>query len=286
MLALLRLPFGTWTNTLVSVAIVSALPLLVTLLMASREAALRRWLPQLTAFGSGTVLAAALGHLIPESLRMGQRPLEVAGGVIAGFAAFALIERALARHDHAHAHGVALGAPSAHDSQSSEAECVHLHPTPASQPSMRTSRALAPMAFFGDAVHNFVDGALIAAGFLAEPSGGVMTLLAVGLHELPREVGTFSLFVHSGIRPMRAVVYNLVTAGVAMVGAAVTLVVGHRMTTLTGLVLPFAAGTYLYVAQAVGRSALHDRHGDPTHWGRLAWIAAGVLLVLAFAIES
>ncbi|MBL0169633.1 MAG: ZIP family metal transporter [Gemmatimonadaceae bacterium] len=284
MLTLLRLPFGTWTSTFLSVALVSGLPLLVTLLMARQEALLRRWLPHMTAFGSGTVFAAAVGHLIPESLRMGQSWLAVATGVVAGYAAFALIERALAGHDHAHAHGVPLGAPSAHDSEASEAECVHLHPTPISHPAVHASRALAPMAFFGDAVHNFVDGALIAAGFLAEPTVGILTLIAVGLHELPREVGTFALFVHGGIRPMRAVMYNLITAGVAMVGAGLTLLIGHRMANLTTLLLPFAAGTYLYIAQVVGRSALHDRHDDPTHWGRLAWSGVGAALVLALAI--
>ena len=62
-----------------------------------------------------------------------------------------------------------------------------------------------------------------------------------------------------------------------------TLLIGHRMANLTTLLLPFAAGTYLYIAQAVGRSALRDRRDDPTHWGRLGWSAAGLVLVLAFA---
>ncbi len=271
---------------MLAVVAVSTLPLLVTLIMARREALLRRWLPQLTAFGAGTVFGAAVGHLIPEALRIGQSPATVTAGVLAGVAVFWLIERALARHDHAHAHGVPLGAPSAHESDRSEAECVHLHPTPAASHaahSTHSARALAPMAFVGDALHNFVDGALIAAGFLTEPSIGLLTLVAVGLHELPREVGTFSLFVHGGIRPMRAVLYNVVTALVAMIGAAITLLVGHRFATLTMLLLPFAAGTYLYIAQVVGRSALHDRHEDPAHWPRLAWSAAGAVLVLAFA---
>ena len=284
MLALLRQPLGTWTSAFLAVALVSGIPLLVTLVMARQEALLRRFLPHLTAFGSGTVFAAAVGHLIPESLRMGQSRLGVTIGVAIGFIVFALIERALAGHDHAHAHGVPLGAPSAHDSEASEADCVHFHPTPISSPSMRASRALAPMAFFGDAVHNFVDGALIASGFLVEPSVGVLTLIAVGLHELPREVGTFALFVHGGIRPMRAVIYNLVTGGVAMGGAALTLIVGQRVASLTTLLLPFAAGTYLYIAQVVGRSALHDGHNDPAHWGRLGWGVAGAVLVLGLAL--
>jgi zinc and cadmium transporter len=280
MFSTLQLPFGTWTSTLLAVSLVSALPLLVTLLMARQEVLLRRWLPQLTAFGAGAVLGAAVGHLIPEALQMGQSPATVAVGVLAGLVTFWAIERALAGHDHAHAHGVPLGAPSAHESDDSEAACVHLHPTPAGSRAAHASRALAPMAFVGDALHNFIDGALIAAGFLAEPSVGVLTLIAVGLHELPREVGTFSLFVHGGIRPMRAVMYNVITAVIAMVGASVTLVIGARFAALTMLLVPFAAGTYLYIAQAVGRAALHDTHRDAAHWARLAWSAAGTVLML------
>ncbi len=280
MFSTFRFPFGTWTATLLAVSLVSALPLLVTLLMARQEALLKRWLPQLTAFGAGAVLGAALGHLIPEALKMGQSPATVAMGVVAGLVTFWAIERALAGHDHAHAHGVPLGAPSAHESDDSEASCVHLHPTPAGGQAAHASRALAPMAFIGDALHNFIDGSLIAAGFLADPSVGVLTLIAVGLHELPREVGTFSLFVHGGIRPMRAVLYNVITAVIAMVGASVTLVIGARFAALTMLLVPFAAGTYLYIAQAVGRAALHDSHRDAAHWARLAWTAAGTVLML------
>ena len=282
--AFLRPPFGIWTNTLIAVAVVSGIPLLVTLFMASQEAALRRWLPHLTAFGAGAVFGAAVAHLIPESIRSGQPPLAVATGLIVGYLVFALIERALASHDHAHAHGIALGAPSAHDSDTSEAECVHVHPTPSTVTPAARAKSLAPMAFLGDALHNFVDGSLIAAGFLADPSIGILTVIAVGLHELPREVGTFGLFVHGGIRPMRAVLYNLVTAGIAMLAASITLLVGQRLATLTTLLLPVAAGTYLYIALVVGKSALHDRHHDPAHWARLGWSAVGAAIMIAFAL--
>jgi len=139
------------------------------------------------------------------------------------------------------------------------------------------------MAFLGDALHNFVDGSLIAAGFLADPSIGLLTMVAVGLHELPREVGTFGMFVHGGIRPMRAVLYNLATAGFAMIAASITLLAGLRMASLTTLLLPVAAGTYLYIAHVVGRAALHDRHHDPAHWARLAWSVAGAAIMVGVA---
>ena len=269
-----------WSASLTSVAVVSGLPLLVSLLLARQETLLRRVLPQLTAFGAGAVFGAAVGHLIPESLQAGQSVLSVSAGVIAGYLLFWLIELLLARHDHAHAHGIALGAPSAHKSDSSEAECVHLKPTPAHSASVARSRALVPMTFFGDAAHNLVDGVLIAAGFLTNPSVGMLTLIAVSLHELPRELGTFSLFVHSGIRPMRAVGYNLLTGIVAMIGATITLVIGTRVAELVVYLLPVAAGTYLYIAQVVGRASLHDRHREPAHWWRLGWAGLGAAVMV------
>lgn len=276
-------PASPWSGSLAAVAAVSVLPLLVTLVMAQREALLRRMLPGLSAFGAGAVFAAAVGHIIPESLKAGQSVPVVAACVVGGYALFWAMERLLAEHDHAHAHGVALGAPSAHDTDTSEAACVHLHPTPAGVASHSASRALVPMTFIGDAVHNLVDGMLIAAGFMAGTSVGVLTLMAVALHELPRELGTFGLFVHGGIRPMRAVAYNLLTAVVAMAGAAATLIVGTRITAVAAYLLPVAAGTYLYIAATVGRAALHDRQRETAHWARLAWSGLGVALTLGSA---
>lgn len=277
-------PLSPWSGSLAAVAVVSGVPLLVTLVMARREELIRRVLPQLTAFGAGAVFAAAVGHIIPEALRGGQSGFMVALLVAGGYGLFWAIERVLAGHDHAHAHGVALGAPSAHESDSSEAACVHLHPTPHSAPSVSAARALVPMTFLGDALHNLVDGMLIAAGFLTGTSVGILTLMAVALHELPREIGTFSLFVHGGIRPMRAVAYNLLTAVIAMAGAAITLVAGTRVTSLSGYLLPIAAGTYLYIAHIVGRASLHDRHTDPIHWQRLGWSGLGVAVSLGSAL--
>jgi zinc and cadmium transporter len=267
---------GPWTGSLLAVALISALPLAVTYAMARRESSVRLHLPQLTLFGAGAIFGAAVLHIIPESIEATGALWQVAVAVVAGYLIFWLIERALAGHDHAHAHGVPLGAPSAHKDDISEAECRHLHP-----PHTPTNgiKALVPMTLAGDALHNIVDGMLIAAGFLATPQIGLLTLLAVALHELPREVGTFSLFVHGGIKPMRAVGYNLITAILAMIGASATLLIGTRVSEISTWLLPIAAGTYLYIAIAVGRSSLHDRHTGPAHMTRLGWGATGFALM-------
>lgn len=268
-----------WTGAFLSVVVVSALPLAVTYALARRETAVLHHLPKLSLFGAGVVLGAAVAHIIPEALRNSDNKWLVAGLIVLGYVAFWLVEKALAGHDHAHAHGVPLGAPSAHHDATSASECKHLHPTPSS-----SRRAIVPMAFAGDATHNVVDGMLIAAGFLTDTGIGFLTLLAVGLHELPREVGTFGLFVQGGIKPMRAVAYNLVTALLALVGAAVTLTLGSQVTAVATWLLPVAAGTYLYIAQAVGKASLHDTEFDPRHWPRLGWAAAGLALMVFTAL--
>ena len=270
-----------WLSSYLAIVVVSGLPLIVAFVLARQAKALALWLPQLTALGAGAVFGAAIAHLIPEALGRGQSALHVTLGTLVGFAVFAVVERLLAGHDHAHAHGVPLGAPSAHHPGSDEADCVHLHQTPRDMPSVRSAKALAPLALAGDAIHNFVDGSLIAAGFLVDPSVGLLTLLAVGLHELPREMGTFGLFVHGGIRPMRAVAYNAITAVLALVGATVTLLAGARWSSAVAMLLPVAAGTYLYIAFIVGRASLRDDHGDRSRWTRLAWSAAGAALMVA-----
>ena len=62
--------------------------------------------------------------------------------------------------------------------------------------------ALATINVFGDAIHNFIDGVLIGASYLASPALGVSTTAAVLLHEIPQEFGDFSILLHSGVCTM------------------------------------------------------------------------------------
>lgn len=270
-----------WISTLLAITVVSGIPLVVTLLLARHDHLVRKLMPQLTAFGAGALFGAASIHLIPESLASGRTPLAVFSAVVGGYVAFALVERLLASHDHAHVHGMELGAPSSHNrGTNARLEALTAGSSTAGAPGHpKTVAAVVPLAFAGDAIHNLVDGMLIAAGFLTDPTFGFLTAIAIGLHELPREVGTFGLFVHGGVHPMRAVAYNLITAGISFVGAAATLLVGAQMTRLGENILPFAAGSYLYIAVAVGIPSLaRTRDGSP-RLGRALFLMAGILLM-------
>ncbi len=255
---------SVWFHTLVAVALVCAVPLAVTMLLATSERLVQAILPNLLAFGVGVLAASAGLHLLPEALQH-SAPLTVAVVTAAGFLAFAGMERLLEQHDHGHVHGLAMGVPG------------HEHP-PAASPSEASARhhhrSLLPIAFGADVLHNFLDGILIAGAFLVRPEFGLITALAIGLHELPRELGTFGLLIHGGLSPRRAVAFNALTAVFAMAGASLTLLLGAGAERLAVAVLPFAAGSMLYIALTVARSILPPVDGV-LPFRRMGWLAAG-----------
>lgn len=275
-----------WISSLLAISVVSGIPLAVTVLLATQERAVRAIVPQLTALGSGALLGAATLHLIPESIKSGRTPLAVFVGIAVGYLAFALVERLLASHDHAHAHGIELGAPERPHGATTQSDPAGVfvgngHTEPGSP---EHAARMVPLAFAGDAIHNLVDGMLIAAGFLTNPAFGFLTALAIGLHELPREVGTFGLFVHGGVHPMRAVAYNLITAIISFAGAAITLLVGSHLARLGENILPFAAGSYLYIAVAVGIPSLARQKDGSPRLSRVLSLAGGFVLMAASAM--
>src|SRR5215813_2142935 len=93
---------------------------------------------------------------------------------------------------------------------------------------LSSDRRIVWLNFIGDTFHNGVDGVLIAASFLANPSLGIVATLAVSLHELPRELGSLGIFIHGGLTPKRAYGLNALTGLAALAGAAVTLLLGLR----------------------------------------------------------
>jgi zinc and cadmium transporter len=54
------------------------------------------------------------------------------------------------------------------------------------------------MILVGDGVHNFVDGVLIAAAFIANPEVGILTAIAIIAHEIPQEIGNFMVLLNAG----------------------------------------------------------------------------------------
>jgi len=253
-----------WTATLLSLVAVTGVPLAVVAVLASRGAGLPRLLPMLVSFGAGALIGAAVFHLLPEAYE--RHPavafvgLSVAGGVIGSF----VLERWLHRWQHT----------------------SHETPAKGSTISAFDDPAMVAVSFGADAIHNFVDGALIAAAFLAGNGPGVATAIAMLAHELPREVGTFGVFVHYGTRPARAVWYTLASGLLAFVGAGLTLWLGEETAHAAEVVVPVAAGSFLFVGGAVMVSQLKAQKTWDLPGSQLVACAAGFALSAAATLLS
>ncbi len=118
--------------------------------------------------------------------------------------------------------------------------------------------------YSADASHNVCDGVALAASFYASPTIGATTAVAVFLHEIPHEVGDFALLVQSGFTKQQAMGAQFFTAIGAFIGTLIGIAVqelgggegaalgmreGLGGTSLTwgDMMLPFTAGTFLYV---------------------------------------
>ncbi|MEK6861534.1 MAG: ZIP family metal transporter, partial [Nanoarchaeota archaeon] len=100
----------------------------------------------------------------------------------------------------------------------------------------------------GDSVHNFIDGLIIAASYLASIPVGIATTIAVLLHEIPQEIGDFGVLLHGGFTKKKALFFNFITALTAVLGAVVALIISQSIEQLTLFLIPLAAGGFIYIA--------------------------------------
>jgi zinc and cadmium transporter len=120
-------------------------------------------LPCVLSYAIGTLLGTAFLSMIPASAT--HLPLmDITRTVLAGIVLCFLLERLILwRHCHT-------------------GECV-IH------------GQAGPLILIGDALHNFVDGVVIAAAVLTAFPLGVAAALAVIAHEVPQEVGDFAILL-------------------------------------------------------------------------------------------
>jgi zinc and cadmium transporter len=183
------------------------------------------WLPRfadrMLAFAVGVLLAFALTSLLPEAVALGLEPSLVGQLLLGGIVMFFLLEKAaLWRHEHNHAHG------------------KHTDPPQVS------------MIIVGDSLHNFVDGVLIAAAFLADPLLGWATMIAVLAHELPQEIGDFMVLLNAGLSKSRALALNALSGATMILGGIVGYFALDGVQTAVPYVLVIAAASFIYIAVA------------------------------------
>jgi len=115
------------------------------------------------------------------------------------------------------------------------------------------------MITVGNTFHNFVDGILIAAAFLADFKLGVVTALAIIAHEIPQEVGDFLILLHSGYTKRQALLLNILSSFATLLGGTLAFFALGSMQAWVPYVLGLAAASMIYVAVADLIPGLHKR---------------------------
>ena len=228
-----------------SVVFISLLSFVGVVSLALNRDVLNEFLLLFVAFASGSLLAVGLLDLIPEAMeKIGVSTMQM---VLVGIMLFFLVEKFIHWH------------------HCGKEEC-HVKPA-------------AYLNLVGDGVHNFIDGVVIAAAYLTGLHLGVITTVAMALHEIPQEFGDFSVLIHSGMTPRKALAYNFLSALTAVLGALVGYYALSRIESWIPYVVAMAAGGFIYIATADLIPELHKETKQSKMIQHTVAILFGVLLM-------
>ena len=213
-----------------------------------KDSARSKLIPWLVSYAVGALLGVSMLALLPASLEE-LPPPRVFTTLLLGILLFFVLEKlVLWRHCHTH-------------------DCeVH-------------ESTVFPV-LIGDAFHNFVDGAVIAAAVLTSIPLGVTTAVAVAAHEIPQEVGDFAILLHAGYSRSRALLLNVLSAVSSAVGAVAAFFAFDSVPRLLPYFLALAAASFLYVAMADLIPGLHRGRTDASSMRQILLIGAGVATML------
>jgi len=207
-------------------------------------------------FAAGTLLTVAFLDLLPEATNAyvatrGEHAVDQAAlMVLIGFLAFFVIEKLLLWY---HCH---------------EEHCdVH------------TSTS---MVLIGDAFHNFLDGVAIAVSFLVSPAVGIATTAAVFIHEIPQEVADFSVLLSGGMKPGRALMFNMLSALSSLAGAVLAYFFSGAIDGAEPILLALTAGGFIYIAAADLIPEIHKERRRSQMVRQFGYFAVGCAVIFLF----
>ena len=238
-----------------SVLLVSLFSLVGILLLLLREKILNYVVILLVSFSSGSLFGNAFIHLLPETVARNGFTVWVSIFTLSGIAGCFVVEKFVHwRHVHSPAH--------------EEVE------------------AFAYMNLLGDAVHNLLDGVVIVSAYALDISVGVATTIAILFHEIPQEMGDFGVLVHGGLSRKKALFFNFVTALTALIGALLTMVLINFAQQLTVFLIPFSAGTFIYIAGSDLIPQLHKENEIRDSLLQLVFFSLGISVMLVLHLST
>lgn len=177
-----------------------------------------------TPFAAGALLAAAFLDFLHDGVEH-YEPLTIMIAALVGIIFFFLLEGWLHWFHH-------------HSVEPYEAASAHKD----------SADPVVVLATAGNWIHNFIDGAAIAAAFLVSSTTGVVTTIAVALHEIPREMADSGYLLKRGMRRRGVIMVHGVAILVTAVGTLLFYTTARRSSMLIAWLLGSTAGFFIYIA--------------------------------------
>ncbi|TKJ17241.1 ZIP family metal transporter [Candidatus Woesearchaeota archaeon B3_Woes] len=241
---------NVWLYSLLSVIIISLISFIGVVTLAIKAKFLQKILLLLVSFSAGALFGGAFLHLIPEALENISSTRIVSLLILSGILFFLILEKFIHwRHCHI--------------------------PT-----SKRHPHPFAIMNLIGDGLHNFIDGLIIGASYLISIPLGFTTTIAVILHEIPQEIGDFGVLLHGGFKKSKALLLNFLSALTSVFGVIVSLIIGYKAIEFSVILLPIAAGGFIYIAGSDLIPEMHKECSGSKSFAQLLSLVFGILLML------
>ncbi|CAN7224107.1 ZIP family metal transporter [Rhizobacter sp. LjRoot28] len=250
-MTLLYILMTTLAGGLLSVVIAASLTVAV----------LSKVVHHLVSLSTGVLLGTALLHVMPEAFESSAGAHSLFLTLLGGLLFFFLLEKAeLYRHGHHH-----------------ESDHHHHHHGFDRQQAGRGGWSV----LVGDSIHNFCDGVIIAAAFLADTHLGFVTAAAIIAHEIPQEVGDYIVLLNAGFSRKKALLYNAASGLAAVAGGVIGYLVVGPWESLFPYMLVVASSSFIYVAVADLIPQLQHRLPLRETLSQIAWLAAGLGITMA-----
>lgn len=245
---------STLTYIIFFTFLASIISLLLVGVLLVHKSFMRRFSFALVSFAAGALLATGFMDTMREAMERANGQ-EIYLLVTLSIAGFFLIER-LFLHLHHHDN----------DDDTEHQEDLRL---PAS------------FLLFGDGLHNFIDGASIAASFFVSVPIGIITSLAVFIHEIPHELGDFGILLHKGWGRKRVFLFNALTGVTALVGALLAYFLGSTFKDVVPILLAITTGNFIYLSATDLLPEIHHHSKKNPAFSNVLFFLLGIAIIWA-----
>ena len=232
-----------------SIFLISLISLIGIFTLSINKKLLTKILLIFVSFAAGTLLGDVFFHLLPEAVEEYGFTSHISISILAGIVTFYCIE--------AFVHWIHCHTPSSSG---------HKHP-------------VAIMNLVGDGIHNILDGVIIASSFMLGAPVGIATTIAVAFHEIPQEIGDFSVLIYGGFTKGKALLLNFLIGLLAIFGGVVTFFIGESFLEITKYLVPFAAGGFIYIASSDIIPELHKESNTKKKIIQVIFFVLGMLVM-------